>query len=92
MQEVHIMGESLKFMVLGMAVVYAFLLVLIELMKLQAKIIAKYFPEKVILSQTPTPKVVPHEEVLQHDDESMKTAAIIAAIAEFKKSNHNKKV
>ncbi len=86
MQEIHIVGESIKFMILGMIVVYIFLVVLIQLMKLQAKIIAKYFPEKVIVSP---PKQQP---AVQSDDDAARTAAIIAAIADYKKSNHNKKV
>lgn len=36
--------ESIKFMLLGMGVVYAFLIVMIYAIKLQAKIIGKYFP------------------------------------------------
>jgi oxaloacetate decarboxylase gamma subunit len=80
MQEIHIMGESIKFMVLGMMVVYVFLIVLIQLMKLQAKIIGKYFPEKVIVAP------VKQQPVVQSDDDAKRTAAIIAAIAEFKKS------
>jgi len=77
--EINLVGESLKFMVLGMIIVFIFLVVLVQLMKLQAKLIEKYFPEKEV--QPPvrgnnTAKV----------DDSQKTAAIIAAITEFNKN------
>jgi oxaloacetate decarboxylase gamma subunit len=43
--EANLVIEGLKFMVLGMGTVFIFLIVLILLMKLQARIIEKYFPE-----------------------------------------------
>jgi len=75
MEEVNLIGESIKFMVLGMAVVFAFLLILIQAIKLQAKIINKYFPEET--PATPTPS--------GQSDESQRIAAIIAAVTEFRK-------
>ncbi len=75
MEEVNLIGESLKFMVLGMTVVFAFLYILIQAIKLQAKIIAKYFPEE-------TPKVPASSG---QTDESQRIAAIIAAVTEFRK-------
>ena len=77
--EIDLVGESLKFMVLGMIVVFVFLAVLVQLMKLQAKLIAKYFPEKEVQVSAARPAA-------SAADESVKTAAIIAAIAEFKKN------
>lgn len=77
--EINLVGESLKFMVLGMIIVFIFLVVLVQLMKLQAKLIEKYFPEKEVLPPVRgnnTTKV----------DDSQKTAAIIAAITEFNKN------
>jgi len=78
MEEINLVGESLKFMVLGMIVVFIFLAVLVELMKLQAKIIEKYFPEKEVTPPKPrnSPKV----------DDAQRTAAIIAAVTEFNKN------
>jgi oxaloacetate decarboxylase gamma subunit len=78
MEEINLVGESLKFMVLGMIVVFIFLAVLVELMKLQAKIIEKYFPEKEVIP----PKAKSSSRV----DDAQKTAAIIAAITEFNKN------
>ncbi|TET90442.1 MAG: Na+-transporting oxaloacetate decarboxylase subunit gamma, partial [Sulfurovum sp.] len=46
MEEVNLIGESIKFMVLGMTVVFSFLIILVQVVKLQAKIINKYFPEE----------------------------------------------
>ena len=75
MEEVNMLGESLKFMILGMTVVFAFLYILIQAIKLQAKIIAKYFPEE-------TPEVPASSG---QTDESQRIAAIIAAVTEFRK-------
>ena len=44
--EVSLVSEALKFMVLGMSVVLLFLVVLIYLVQVQAKLVAKYFPEE----------------------------------------------
>lgn len=76
--EINLVGESLKFMVLGMIVVFVFLAVLVQLMKLQAKLIEKYFPEKEA--------AVVKKPTTSSSDESARTAAIIAAITEFNKN------
>ena len=44
--EVNLIGESLKFMVLGMSTVFMFLVLLVLVLNVQAKIIMKYFPSK----------------------------------------------
>ena len=44
--EIDLVSEGLKFMVLGMLVVLVFLVILVQVMKLQAKIVNKFFPEK----------------------------------------------
>ncbi len=75
MEEVNLIGESIKFMVLGMTVVFAFLFILIQAIKLQAKVINKYFPEE-------TPKAPTSSG---QSDESQRIAAIIAAVTEFRK-------
>ncbi|MCK4442447.1 MAG: OadG family protein [Sulfurovaceae bacterium] len=66
-------------MILGMGVVFIFLMVLVQLIKLQAKLINKYFPET-----TPKPSVTPVSST--SDDEQRRVAAIIAAVAEFRKN------
>jgi oxaloacetate decarboxylase gamma subunit len=79
--EIHIVGESIKFMILGMLIVFAFLFILVEIMKLQARLINKYFtPKPQPKKQSTTPTITTDEE------EARKVAAIIAAVAEFRKN------
>jgi len=75
--EYSLVGESLKFMVLGMLIVFVFLVVLVQVMKLQAKIINRYFPEKEPVAPTP--------DITGSDEDARRTAAIIAAVTEFRK-------
>ena len=42
--EVNLVSEGLKFMVLGMTTVFLFLLLLIWVLKVQAKLVQKFFP------------------------------------------------
>ena len=42
--EVNLIAESLKFLVLGMSTVFMFLVLMVFVLNLQAKIITKYFP------------------------------------------------
>ncbi|MCO4845010.1 MAG: OadG family protein [Sulfurovum sp.] len=74
--EINLIGESLKFMVLGMMVVFVFLAILVQIMKLQAKIINKYFPEKA-------PEVASTSKNVTQ--EAHHVSAIIAAVTEFRK-------
>jgi len=48
MAEVNYVLEALKFMVLGMGVVFLFLIILVKAIELQAYLINKYFPEEEI--------------------------------------------
>jgi len=75
--EIDLVGEGLKFMVLGMAIVFVFLMVLVQIVKLQALIINKYFPEKA-------PEVTPASS--NTTQEAHHVAAIIAAVSEFRKN------
>jgi len=76
MEDVNLLLESLKFMLLGMAVVFTFLTLLVVVVNLQAKIIAKFFPEK----QVSTPSTT-------NPDDAHHVAAIIAAVTEFRKQS-----
>ncbi len=76
--EIDLVGESLKFMVLGMAIVFIFLIVLVQVVKLQALIINKYFPEKA-------PEVASTSS--NATQEAHHVAAIIAAVTEFRKQS-----
>jgi oxaloacetate decarboxylase gamma subunit len=77
MTEVNYVVEALKFMVLGMGVVFLFLFILVKVVELQAKLIAKYFPEN-----TPKTPAAPVGNVTE--DENRRVAAIIAAVTEFR--------
>lgn len=78
--EINLVGEGLKFMVLGMLIVFAFLAILVQIMKLQANLINRYFPEK-------TPQAPVKKENAVEDESPAITAAIIAAITEFRKQS-----
>jgi len=77
MAEVNYVMEALKFMALGMGVVFLFLFILVQVVELQASLIAKYFPENAS-KKTPTAPAVDTE------DENRRVAAIIAAVTEFR--------
>ena len=78
--EYSLVGEGLKFMVLGMLIVFAFLAILVQVMKLQAKIIGKYFKE-----EAPAPTAAPSANN-DSEEESRRVAAIIAAVTDFRKN------
>ena len=77
MEEANLLLESLKFMVLGMTVVFLFLIVLVIVVNVQAKVIAKFFPEEAPATPNTTGKA----------DEAHHVAAIIAAVTEFRKKS-----
>jgi len=76
--EIDLVGEGLKFMVLGMTIVFVFLFVLVQVVKLQALIINKFFPEKA-------PEVA--ATATSANTEAEHVAAIIAAVTEFRKQS-----
>ena len=78
MEDVNLLFESIKFMILGMTVVFAFLTLLVIVVNFQAKIIAKFFPEETSV----TPNVVSNKK-----DDAQHVAAIIAAVTEFRKKS-----
>ena len=80
MEEVNLVTESLKFMLLGMGIVFTFLLLLIQLLKLQAFVIQKYFPQNSDSNQKDLKKPT------QNNSNKAKTIAVISAAIE----HHNK--
>jgi len=74
MEEVNLIFESVKFMILGMTVVFSFLLILIGAVQIQAKLIAKYFPEEEKVEKNTT-------------NDAHHVAAIMAAVTEFRKKS-----
>ncbi len=77
MEEVNLVSESLKFMALGMSIVFLFLTVMIFALKLQAKLIAKYFP----LKEKEVPSWKPQNTTASDDKDTI--AAISAAIIHY---------
>ncbi len=76
--EINLIVETLKFLVLGMSTVFLFLILMVYVLELQSKIIAKYFPQH-------------QEEELTKDNSKQKVSqngnlAVVAAIAASLKS------
>lgn len=80
MTDVNMVAEAFKFMALGMGIVFLFLIIMVFVLNLQAKLINKFFAEKVV------EKVPVNEWQPQSEDEKQITAAITAAII-----HHNNK-
>ncbi len=68
--ETNLVIEGVKFMVLGMGTVFAFLIIMIACMNLMSSIIHKYFPEPQASAQAP----------VENKDNKKIVAAITAAI------------
>jgi oxaloacetate decarboxylase gamma subunit len=83
MEEVNLVSEALKFMALGMGIVFLFLTVMIFVLKLQTFLIMKFFPTK---EQEKVSSWKPQNNPVSTDD-SDTTAAITAAIIHY---NNNK--
>ncbi len=77
--ESNLVIESLKFMVLGMGIVYILLSLIVFLTSIQAKLVAKYFPDK------PKEPVGAKSDSLASSDDGAVVAAIVAAVKEYKK-------
>ncbi|WP_456450107.1 OadG family protein [Hydrogenimonas sp.] len=69
----NMVAESVKYMILGMGIVFVFLYIMVLVLQLQAKLIAKYFPEKP--AETPGTATGLQKK---------KVAAIVAAIQHHK--------
>ncbi len=84
MDDVNLVVEGLKFMVLGMTTVYLFLLLMIFVLTVISKIVHKYFPPKKL-----SPAYIKREKSVKpksSEDEAV-IAAIVASIQQFKKQN-----
>ena len=71
--EVNLIAESIKFMFLGMGVVFAFLTIMIFVLKAQGAILTKYFP-----AENKVVNVTLKDTIKQND--AAKMAAIVAAV------------
>jgi oxaloacetate decarboxylase gamma subunit len=75
--EIDLVAEGLKFMYLGMGTVFTFLVVLILVLKLQAKIVDTYFaPKKSVNSTT--------DNTSSQKDKKKIVAAIASAIHTYR--------
>ena len=76
--EVNLIAESVKFMFLGMGVVFAFLTIMIFVLKAQGAILTKYFPaENKVVNNVPTRNT-------NEKTDNAKMAAIVAAVQHHK--------
>ena len=75
--EINLVTEALKFMLLGMGVVFSFLVIMMFVLKAQAALITKYFPEK-------EKKVAKKLQKSPASNETAKIAAIVAAVQHHK--------
>ena len=80
--EVNLVTEGLKFMVLGMVTVFLFLILMVVILHFQAKLINKFFPQKVVS----TPSRPTSTQASSKKDDKALVAAITAAITTFKNS------
>lgn len=77
--EINLVAETVKFLILGMSTVFAFLIVLVCVMYAQGKIISKYFPHS---KETHDAQKTP-----QQSDNKAIVAAIATAFYMRKKSS-----
>ncbi len=75
--EVNVIFEAFKFMILGMGVVFSFLIILIFVLKGQKNLLTKYFPEA---EKKPVKRAQPSVA----SNNSAKIAAIVAAVQHHK--------
>ncbi len=81
--EMSLIEEGLKFLVLGMTTVYVFLYVMVLVLKVEAKIVQRYFPPVKKPSVSSFKKSKPSVQNDESEDEIV--AAITAAIIEHRK-------
>ena len=79
MEEVNLVSEAYKFMALGMGIVFLFLTLMIFVLKLQAFLIAKFFP---LEEKEKVGSWKPQKNSVSVDDRDT-TAAITAAIIHY---------
>ena len=75
--EINLVTEAFKFMALGMGVVFSFLIIMIFVLKAQAALLTKYFPEKKI-------EAIKRPPATASSNEAAKVAAIVAAVQHHK--------
>ncbi len=71
-------GEAIKYMILGMGIVFLFLLLMVWILDLQHKLLLKYFPQSFGDKKEPP--------ITSRRDKLKKVAAITAALHHMKNS------
>ena len=71
--EINLVDEALKFMMLGMGVVFSFLVIMIFVLKAQAALLTKFFPEK-------EKEAVKRPQATASSNQAAKVAAMVAAV------------
>lgn len=82
--DINLVSEGLKFMVLGMVTVFLFLFLMVVVLKLQSKLISKFFSLSCAKNSNSTNS---QNSVTQSNNECTLVAVITAAIVQFKKQN-----
>jgi oxaloacetate decarboxylase gamma subunit len=79
--EINLIAESIKFMFLGMGVVFAFLTIMIFVLKAQGAILTKFFPQ-----EEKKVNIIPQSNSVNTttNTEAAKIAAIVAAVQHHK--------
>lgn len=77
--EINLIAESLKFLVLGMSTVFMFLILMVIVLNIQAKIVMKFFPPK-------EKEVIASSHSLVKKDNLAVIVAIAASLQSYKKS------
>ncbi|NWF67222.1 MAG: OadG family protein [Campylobacterales bacterium] len=94
--EINLVAEGVKFMFLGMGIVFAFLYVMVLVLNLQHKVIEKYFSDKgEIMQESKVQDNIVKSETTQNSfantqfisEQQKKVAAITAAIIHHKKNS-----
>lgn len=80
--EINLIGETFKFLILGMSTVFLFLVLMVYVLEFQAKIIAKYFPQR---EEETIPQGNSKQKVSQNGNLAV-VAAIAASIKSYKQS------
>ena len=80
--EINLIGETFKFLILGMSTVFLFLILMVYVLEFQAKIIAKYFPQR---EEENTSQSNSKQKVSQNGNLAV-VAAIAASLKSYKQS------
>jgi oxaloacetate decarboxylase gamma subunit len=86
--EIHLVAESVKFMVLGVATVFVFLYLLVWLMRLQAFVVSRRFPVEEELSSS---RMFRGEKAEYDEEEDRRMAAAVAAVHKYRGANSRTK-